>query len=281
MKVTNSVARAERVGIKPLNLRLAACAAVIGVFGIATFFPSVLAPGDPLIAHAQDALQPPNSAHLFGTDQAGRDVYTRVVHGTASTLGAAVLATVMAVVVGGSIGMLSAFGPRWERAFALRTTEVGLAIPEFILALLILAYFGRGSAAVTFAVGIATMPGYMRVAAMSTRAVLGSDAVRAARILGVTRFRLVCRHVFPTAFRPVLALGVLGVATAMLAIAGLTFLGLGVQPPAADWGLMMAQGKSVVRRAWWVVVIPGIVLGIAAGVFTVLSRLLQTRAEKV
>ncbi|MGO3733723.1 MAG: ABC transporter permease [Canibacter sp.] len=257
-----------------------ACVVVMCLFMIAMFIPSLFAPGDPLATSAAEALQPPSLDHWFGTDQVGRDVYTRVIHGTASTLGSGLIATVGAAVIGGVLGSLSAFGPTWERSAVLRLTEVGLAIPEFLLALLILAFIGTGTVAVTVAVGVAAIPAYARVAALSARTVIGSEAVEAARILGVHWFRIVWRHVLPVALRPVVALAVLGVATAMLAIAGLTFLGLGVQPPNADWGLMMSQGKAVVRRAWWVVVLPGLALGLAAATFTVGSRLLQSRGRR-
>lgn len=250
---------------------------ILGLFATAAVFPSLFAHGDPLATNPSATLQPPSAEHWFGTDQSGRDVWTRVVHGTASTLGSGVLATLLGAGVGGVIGALSAFGPRWERALVLRLSEVGLAIPEFLFALLLLAFIGTGQTAVTIAVAVATVPGYARLAAVSARAVLKSEAVLAARIVGVGPLRLAVRHVLPEALRPVVSLAVLGVATAMLAIAGFAFLGLGVQPPEPDWGVMLSQGKNVVRRAWWVVVLPGLALAGAAMSFIVLHRQIQNR----
>ena len=239
--------------------------------------PGLIAPGDPRETDAAAALEAPSTAHWLGTDQVGRDIATRIVHGARSSFGAGMLATAIAASAGGVLGALSAFGPRWERALALRLTEVGLAIPEFLLALLLLAFLGPGASAVLLAVALAAIPGYARLAALTGRAVLGSEAVQAARILGVSRARLVFRHVLPATLRPVLSLAVLGAATAMLAIAGLSFLGLGVPPSEPDWGVMMSQSRSVVTRGWWTVVFPGLALGATVASLHILHRWLERR----
>lgn len=261
-------------GMTPMLWGMLAIAALMLLVLLA---PQAIAPGNPLQTEGAKALQSPSLSHVFGTDSAGRDVYTRVVHGARLTLGTALIATLAASLVGGILGVLAASGPRWLAGLALRFSESALAIPEFLLALLILAIVGPSGLTVALAVGLAVLPGYTRVAVLSTRRVLVSEPVRAARVLGLSRGKLLLRHILPEALAPVAAVAIPGLAAAMLAIAGLTFLGLGVQAPDPDWGLMIAQGKSVIRRAWWVVVFPGLALTASAMYFGFAARVLTER----
>lgn len=261
---------AERIGTGVLVLATVAYLAMCA-------FPELLAPLDPLKTNTSAILQPPSAEHILGTDQSGRDLYTRIIHGAFTTLGGGILATLLGAGAGTLLGTLSAFGPRWERAFALRLTEIGMSLPDFLLALLLLAFLGPGFWSVTIAVAVAVVPGYARIAAVGARAAIISDAAQTAKTLRISRLRRVFSYVLPAALRPILGIAVLGVATAVMAIAALTFLGLGLQAPDPDWGAMLSQGKTYVTKGWWVVVFPGIALIGAVFVLNIWGRKIQRR----
>ena len=255
-------------------LRWAAACILAGV-ALAVFAPTILPSVDPLATDPAAAFTAPGPGHLLGTDQVGRDLWARVVHGSASTVLSGLAATAAALICGGVLGLLSAFGPGPVRALFLRITEVALAIPEFLLALLLVAVIGAGPTGVAIAVAVAAFPGYARVAALSAREVIGSPAVEAARLVGVGPARRFFVHVLPRVARPLGSLAAAGTAFAMLSIAGLTFLGLGVSPPSPDWGAMLAEGPGFVSRGWWIVVFPGLALFVTVGALTVLARAAQ------
>lgn len=250
---------------------------VLAVVAIAICAPNLLTSIDPLATDPARAFQPPGAGHPLGTDQVGRDLWSRVVHGAATTVLAGLLATVAAALAGGLLGTLSAFGPGPVRGAFLRATEIALAIPEFLLALLLVAMLGAGPVGVAIAVAISAFPGYARVAALTAREVIGSPAVEAARLVGVSRSRLLWVHVVRRVVRPIGALATAGAAFAMLSVAGLTFLGLGVTPPSPDWGAMLAEGQGFVGRGWWIVVFPGLALVLTVGALTLLGRAARRR----
>lgn len=251
--------------------------AILAIVTIAALAPGWLSPGDPLTTNPAAAFSPPSLAHPLGTDQVGRDLWTRVVHGTASTVLSGVAATIAALFCGGLLGLLSAFGPPVVRSLFLRVTEAASAIPEFLMALLLVALIGPGPVGVTIAVAVAAFPSYARVAALTARGVIGSSEVEAARLVGVSPTRSFRVHVLPRVARPLISLAPAGVAFAMLSIAGLTFLGLGVTPPSPDWGAMLAEGQGFVSRGWWIVVFPGLALVLTVGALTVLGRAARRR----
>lgn len=261
--------------------RVAVAAAVLflAVVALAALLPDLLAAHDPLRTDVGSALQAPSWAHPFGTDQSGRDVFSRVVHGAARSVGIGLLATVLAVLIGLALGSLSGAAPRAIDSAAMRVTDILLAFPEFLIALIVVAVLGPGGANVAVAVTVAAVPVYIRLARTQTRTLLAAEHVEAARILGVGRARALVRHVLPGVLSTLSVLATIGIGSSILAAAGLSFLGLGPAEPAPEWGLMLSGGRNVLARAWWISVFPGLAITLTVISATVIGRALRARAE--
>jgi len=251
----------------------------LALVALAAFAPDLLATHDPLQTDVRAALQPPSGEHLFGTDQSGRDVLARVVHGAARSVGIGLLATALALVAGLAVGALSGIAPRWADAVLMRVTDILLAFPEFLVALIVVAVLGPGGANVAIAVTIAAVPVYIRLARTQTRTLRVAEHVEAARILGVGRMRAFIRHVVPGVLGSLSVLATIGIGSAILAAAGLSFLGLGPAEPQPEWGLMLAGGRNVLGQAWWISVFPGLAITLTVISATVLGRALRARME--
>lgn len=248
-------------------------------FIVAAVHPSWLAPGDPLAADRALILAPPSAAHPFGTDQIGRDVYTRVVHGARASLGLGAGAVALALGAGTVLGLAAGLGRRAVATGVMRLADIGAAFPELLLAVFIVALFGSSVAHAAVAIGIAGIPYYTRVVRAQVLQVRGTAYVEAARGLGLSAAQCVWQHVLPNAMRPVLVLATLGLGGATLAGAALSFLGLGSPPPAPEWGAMLTNARSFLARGWWAAVFPGAALTLFVMCTTVLGQWLQQRGE--
>ncbi|MBM3715368.1 MAG: ABC transporter permease [Actinobacteria bacterium] len=270
--------RRRRITGRAVALSLAA--AVLAVLAVAAIAPGLLATHDPLLTDVRGALKPPSSAHWFGTDQSGRDVYSRVVHGAGRSIGIGLLATGLALVVGLIAGSASAVAPRPVDAAAMRVVDVLLAFPEFLVALLVVAVLGPGPANVAVAVTIAAVPVYIRLARAQTRALAAAEHVEAARIIGIPRPLVHLRHVLPGVLGAVSVLATIGIGTSILAAAGLSFLGLGPTEPTPEWGLMLSAGRNLLLQAPWVALFPGLAITATVVSVSVVGRVLRARAEE-
>ncbi|PVE76069.1 ABC transporter permease [Microbacterium testaceum] len=273
---STTVARARAGRI----VALSAAGAVLAVVALAAVAPGLLATHDPLLTDVRATLQPPSAAHLFGTDQSGRDVYSRVVHGAARSVGIGLLATGLALVVGVVAGSLSAVAPRFVDAAAMRVVDVLLAFPEFLVALLVVAVLGPGAANVALAVTLAAVPVYVRLARAQTRSLAAAEHVEAARNIGVPAVLVHVRHVLPGVVGAVSVLATIGVGTSILAAAGLSFLGLGPTEPTPEWGLMLSAGRNLLLQAPWVALFPGLAITATVVSISVVGRILRARAEE-
>ncbi|GAA2889199.1 ABC transporter permease [Microbacterium esteraromaticum] len=251
----------------------------LAAVALAAVFPDALATHDPLRADVRSALEAPGGAHLFGTDQSGRDVFSRVVHGAGRSVGIGLLATLLAVAVGLVLGSLSGVAPRILDSAAMRATDVLLAFPEFLIALIVVAVLGPGAVNVAIAVTIAAVPVYIRLARTQTRTLRVAEHVEAARILGVGPVRTFTRHVAPGVLGSLSVLATIGIGSSILAAAGLSFLGLGPSEPAPEWGLMLSGGRNVLGRAWWISVFPGLAITLTVISATVIGRALRASVE--
>jgi len=217
-------------------------------------------PRDPIRTAARDALKPPGASHLFGTDQFGRDVASRVIYGARISLTVGLVAVSIAVLLGAPLGLVSGFyGGRLD-AVVMRVVDVLLAFPGILLALAIVSVLTPGLANVMIAVGLAAVPTYarlMRAAALSAREFL---YVEAARALGGRDLFILARYILPNVVAPLIVTATLGLGTAILSAAALSFLGLGSQPPAPEWGRMLSEGRDYLREAWWISTFPGLAI---------------------
>lgn len=258
-----------------------AAAAVLLVVALAAVAPGLLATHDPLQTDVRAALLPPSAEHLFGTDQSGRDVYSRVVHGAGRSIGIGLLATAIAVAVGLVAGALAGVAPRAVDSALMRVNDVLMAFPEFLVALVVVAVLGPGPVNIAIAVTLAAMPVYVRLARVQTRTLRLAEHVEAARILGVPPLPAFVRHVVPGVLGALSVLATIGIGSSILAAAGLSFLGLGPSEPTPEWGLMLAGGRNVLGQAWWIAVFPGAAITLTVVASTVVGRILRSRLEGV
>jgi peptide/nickel transport system permease protein len=254
-------------------------AAVVVLVLVAAIAPGLLAPQDPLEISLGESFDAPSAQHLFGTDQSGRDVLSRVVHGAGQSLAIGLGATAIGLVGAVVLGLLGGLGGRLADASVTRVIEVLYAFPGILLALILIAVYGSSAATQMVAVGVATMPGYARMVRGQVLAVKGSLYVESARALGHSPARILWRTILPNAFRPLTVLVTLGVGQAIVWAAALGFLGMGVQPPTAEWGAMLNAGRTYIQQAWWMDFFPGITIVVFTLSLTVLGRHLQRATD--
>lgn len=233
---------------------------VVALALLAAFAPTLLASQDPFRGVPADKLSAPGAAHWFGTDYLGRDLYARVVHGAALSLGAAFVAVGIALVVGSVVGLVSGFFGGAVDAVIMRLVDVLLAVPGLLLSLVLVTVLGFGTLNVAIAVGVAAVAVFARLARSEVLSVRTSLYVEAAAVGGVRRRTILWRHVLPNAAGPVLALATLEFGTAILAVSALSFLGFGAAPPAPEWGTLISEGRGYLATSWWLTTMPGLVV---------------------
>lgn len=233
---------------------------VLLTVAVAIVAPSLLATHDPYLSVPKDRLLPPSPEHLFGTDNLGRDVYSRVVHGTALSIVSAALAVAVGVVVGGLIGLASSFLGGPVDFAIMRVVDVLVAIPGILLALIVVATLGFGPISIGLGVGLGAAGSFARVMRAQVLRVRNEEYVEAARTLGARTPAILFRHVLPNAARPVIAVAALELGTAILGVSALTFLGFGAPPPAPEWGALSSAGRDFIATQPWLSIIPGLVI---------------------
>jgi peptide/nickel transport system permease protein len=252
-------------------------AAALFVFfvGVALLGP-LLAPHDPLATNAAVALQPPSSAHWFGTDALGRDIFSRVVVATRLDLGLALGAVAVSFAIGMPLGLAAGyFGGWWDR-IVTRLSDTIMAFPLFVLAMGIVAALGNTVGNIVLATAIINLPFYIRVARAEANVRRNAGWVEAARLSGNSDWRILAHHLFPNALPPAMVQLSLNMGWAILNAAGLSFIGLGVRPPEAEWGILVAEGAQfIVSGEWWVSLFPGAALMLAVFTFNLLGDALR------
>jgi len=223
-------------------------------------FPSWFTAWDPIDGVPADRLQPPTAAHWFGTDNLGRDLFSRVVYGSATSLAATSVAVVVGLTVGSLFGLLAGFLRGVVDDAVMRFMDVLLAIPSLLLSLALITALGFGTLNVAVAVGLASIASFSRVMRAEVLSISTAVYVEAARVAGVRWYTILRRHVLPNAAGPVVALAALEFGVMVLAISSLSFLGFGAPPPAPEWGSLVAGGRDYLAVAWWLTTLPGLVI---------------------
>ncbi|MFD1211975.1 ABC transporter permease [Arthrobacter sp. GCM10027362] len=264
---------------RSVPLAPAVSAAVVLFFVLAAVAPQLLTIRDPFAIDLAGALQAPGFQHPFGTDQSGRDLYTRVVYGARESLLIGLGATGLAIGIAVVLGVAAGLGGRWVDGLLSRSLEVLFAFPVLLLAMLFVTIYGPSVTTQIVAVGLGTAPGYARMIRGQVLAVRNSGYVEAAHALGHSRWTVLRRHVFPNAMRPLVAVVTLGIGQSIVWASGLAFLGLGVAPPSPEWGALLDAGRMFVTRAWWLEVMPGLAIVAIALAATSLGRFIQKKLE--
>lgn len=231
---------------------------------LASFHPEAFTSQDPLKGVPSQNFRGPSGSHWFGTDELGRDVFSRVVHGAQLSLKATLIAVLVAFVVGGLLGVVAGFTGRWVDDVLMRCVDVLLSIPALFLSLALVTALGYGTVKVAVAVGIASVAAFARVARSEVLRVRQAVFVEAARASGARWYSVLARHVLPNAAGPVVVLATLDFGSSILAVSALSFLGYGAPPPAPEWGTLISDGRNYLANAWWLTALPG--LAIAATV---------------
>ncbi len=250
--------------------------AVAGLI-IAGLFIALAAAGPWIVPYGLDAqslpdrLKPPSAAHWFGTDDLGRDIFSRVLLGAQISLRVGVIAVLLALVVGSTVGLLAGYTGGWADNLFMRLMDIVLAFPSTLLAIGIVAMRGPSLDMVMVAIGIVTIPHYARLARSMALSLKEREYVMAARCLGATPPRIISRHILPNALSPLIVQATLGIATAIVEAAGLGFLGLGAQPPAPEWGLMLTSSRAYITNAPWAMIFPGVAIMVTTLAFNLLG----------
>jgi peptide/nickel transport system permease protein len=235
-------------------------------------FGPALVPYDPLATNASNALQPPSAAHWFGTDNVGRDVFSRVIVATRLDLSISVAAVALSFVVGSVLGCIAGYWGGWPDIILNRFLDTIMAFPLFVLAMGIVAALGNTIENIIYATAIINMPFYARLVRAEVNIRRDAGFARAAKLSGNSDLRVLAFHIFPNALPPMMVQVSLNLGWAILNAAGLSFIGLGVSPPTAEWGIMVAEGANfIVSGEWWLAVFPGLWLMIAVFTFNLLG----------
>lgn len=259
---TSVVARRPRV----VGVLDVAALAFLALLVVAIAVPGVLSPYDPLAAAPGQTLLAPSLAHPFGTDYLGRDLFSRVMHGTSRTLLASTIAVSIGLGVGTLLGLFAAYFGRGVDAVISRIVDVLLSIPGLLLSMMIVVALGFGAINAAIAVGIASVATFARLMRSEVLRVKALTFVESSRHLGVGPASLLFRHILPNSWGPVLSMTTLQFGSSILAIAALSFLGYGAPPPQPEWGMLVSEGREYLASSPWLTLLPGLVI-----ILTVLS----------
>ena len=248
-----------------LPLAILPFAALLALFVIAALAAPLIASQDPAKQALLARLRPPGATlggitYWLGSDEVGRDLLSRIIYGARASLGVAILSVVVSGAVGSVLGMVAGLLRGWAEIILMRATDIMLSIPALLLAVLTVAVLGPGFLNLILVLGFARWPRYARVAYGQTLTIAGQPFVTAARLAGASRWRILMRHIAPNIMAPLLVVATLEFGLMVLFEASLSFLGLGIQPPTASWGSILATGRNYVATAWWIATFPGLCL---------------------
>ena len=235
-------------------------ASVVAFLFVLSFLAPIITPYDPSHLDAWHVLLPPSARHWFGTDELGRDVFTRVIYGARVSLKVGFVAVGIAVLIGTAVGLVAGFYGGWLDSLLMRLVDIMLCFPTFFLILAVIAMLEPSIWYIMIIIGLTGWMGVARLVRAEVLTLREREFVLAARGLGASDLRIIVRHILPNALSPVLVAATLGVAGAILTESALSFLGIGVQPPTPSWGNILTAGKDYIEFAWWLSLFPGLAI---------------------
>ncbi len=270
---TREFGRFLRILLRSPGAKIGAIILLLLIF-VAIFAP-VIAPFEPLAMGVGKNLQPPSAAHWFGTDEFGRDLFSRVVYGSRLTLMIGLIAVGISMTIGVLTGMVAGYAGGWVESALMRTVDVLFSFTETLIALAAVAVLGPSLTNAMIAVGISSIPFYARVTYGAILVEKNKEYFKAAQAIGANDFRLIFRHLLPNILSPIIVVATVGVSVAVLSASALSFLGLGAQPPSPEWGAILAAGRDYFKRAPWMTTFPGLSIAITVLGFNLLGDGLQ------
>ncbi len=270
------------IGRPPVGIVLAIAAVVVIL--LAAILAPLIAPYDPNTQNLLGRLKPPgfiirNTRYLLGSDELGRDTFSRLIYGARVSLFVAFASVVLSGIVGSILGMLAALHRGWVETVIMRAVDIVLSVPAILLAIITVATLGPGLQNVVFVLVLTRWPRYARVAYGQTLVIANTSYLRLSRSMGASWFRILRHHVLPNIAGALVVVITLEFGLMVLFEAGLSFLGLGVQPPTASWGVMLSVGRNYVANAWWLSVVPGAALFLLVLSVNVLGDFLRDRLD--
>lgn len=235
---------------------------VLVIFVLIAIFADLIAPYEYYKQDLTNILQKPSWKHLFGTDQYGRDIFSRVIYGTRISVSVGFIAVILAIFAGGILGSISGFYGKRVDNVIMRCMDILLSIPSVLLALAIVATFGTSMVNLIIATSISTVPSYARLIRASMLYIKDQEFLEAARAIGTNDFEIITKQILPNCLAPILVQATFGVATAILTVAGLSFVGLGLQPPIPEWGSMLSDARNYMREYSYMMVFPAIAIAL-------------------
>ncbi|MDC3412277.1 ABC transporter permease [Aquibacillus sp. 3ASR75-11] len=227
---------------------------------LTAIFAPVIATYDPTEVQLLDRYQAPSSEHWLGTDELGRDIFSRIVYGSRISIQVGVIAVGISAIVGILLGGIAGYFGRWVDQIIMRIIDILMAFPSILLAIALVAVLGPSLTNAMIAVGIVGVPQFARIVRSTVLSVKETEYIEAARAIGAKSNRILFQHVLPNCTAPIIVQATLGIGTAILDAAGLSFLGLGAQPPAPEWGAMLSDGRAALQTSPWVITFPGIAI---------------------
>lgn len=246
-------------GLKKNRLAMFGLTLIVILVLIAAFA-NVIAPYEVDAQDLANKFMKPSAKHIFGTDEFGRDIFSRIVYGSRYSLMIGAVAATLSAVIGMLVGSLAGFYGGKTDNLLMRLIDIMLAIPSTLLGISIVAALGNGIRNVIIAVAIGAVPAYARIVRASILSVKEQEYIEAARSIGASDFRIIMKHILPNCLAPIIVQITMSVAKAILEASALSFIGLGVQPPSAEWGAMLSAGRAYIRKAWWIVTFPGLAI---------------------
>lgn len=250
---------------------------IVAILAAFALLPGLIAPGDPILLDIPNRLQAPSLLHPFGTDEGGRDIFTRVIYGTRYSLGVSVAIVFCAALFGVAYGAISGMAGRWVDDVMMRTVDLFFGFPALVLALAVAAAMGRGLDSVTISLAVIWWPGYARLVRGEVLRLRERPHVEAARALGVSTPRLLTRHIIPFVVQEVNVRVTTDIGYALVAVTALSFLGLGANSPTPEWGLLIRDSRPYFGSAWWYLVFPGTMIMLTAAAFSIIGDSLASR----